>query len=228
MRSDLRGPLATWNAAEVIDLYMRLERLAIQSGSTSRAAIACDQDNTDGSATPVRASQRGSAVSCRLDGGHLRRTYSPKLFLLGDGVVRELAAAARVSSSAQLNSHDTTPPHGTGMAASLDGIIGDAQSRAYGTPHTPSSFLRWAGEDRGTPAPSSSSHAAVPPPEVYTLPNTLRGLEPLRAELCRWCNVVLLCYHAVSSALLGEEVVPSVLTALVAAAAHPTRPATIT
>ncbi|TPP48847.1 hypothetical protein CGC20_26330 [Leishmania donovani] len=224
------GPSASTTAA-VIELYMRLERLAIQSGSNSRPEIACDQGDNDGSATSVRASQRGSAVSCRLDGGRLRSTSSPQLFLLGDdGVVRELATALQVSSSSLLNSHDNTPPHGTGLAAALDGIIGDAQSRVYGTPDTPSSFLRRADEDSGTLAPSSSSHAAAPPPEVYTLSNSLRGLESMRPELCGWCNVVLLCYHVanpVSLALLGEEVAPSVLAAL-ATAAHLTRPATTT
>lgn len=143
----------------VSTLYRPLSTAQHDDSPTSTAAV----DATHRSVEDL-TSQRGSVMSCRLDGARLLSTYSPELFLLGDeGVARELATARQVSSSL-LDSHNATPQHGTVMAAALSGIIGDAQNRAYGTPRTPSSVLWQADEDSGTPVSSSSSHAAPPPP----------------------------------------------------------------
>lgn len=163
----LAPPSATscaWNVADVIALYMRRQRRAIQQGKEDMDASTAD-----------RSVPSVSSSLTKTYGGRLLASYSPKLLLLGDdAVVQELTAALRAE------------------AAGKDKEVRDSDDII---------------------ANNSSAH---PPPEVYTMPDSVEGLDALRAELCRWCDVILLCYRVTDPASfvhLQTEILPTVLDA---------------
>ncbi|KPA79698.1 hypothetical protein ABB37_05469 [Leptomonas pyrrhocoris] len=183
LRSPPSASSPAWNAADVIALYMRRQRYAIQNGKEEDEEVAV---------TAVASVVRHlSSSSSRLDDGRSLESYSPKLLLLGDdGVVQELAATLRAEAeeaSAELLHSDNRNLH---------------QNKS-------NSFFQGR-------QPSSLAATTQPPPEVYTLPDAIEDLAALRAELCRWCDVVLLCYRVVdpaSFAHLQNKVMPDVLAA---------------
>ncbi|KPI90009.1 hypothetical protein ABL78_0869 [Leptomonas seymouri] len=175
----------TWNAADVIALYMRRQRYAIQMRKMEDEEVTV----AAAAAPTVGASMahHSSASSHRIHDGRHLESYSLKLLLLGDdAAVQELAATLRAGAEEV----KVTP-------------LSDSKSNAA------------ARHPQGQQALFLSA-TALPLPEVYTMPRAIEGLTALRAELCRWCDVVLLCYHVADPASvvhLRDEVVPATLAA---------------
>lgn len=168
----------SWNAADIIALYLRRQRHAIMHGDVVL------EEGEERERT-VRGSTHSSSVG---SSDRLLASYSPKLLLLGENaVVRELATMLRTA-------HEE----------------GDSEASGVGAHDT-------SGDHQTSRSTFSGASLLRPSPEVFTMPDAVDdGLTALRAELCRWCDVILLCYHVSdpsSFVHVQEEVIPFVLEA---------------
>ncbi|KAK7194535.1 hypothetical protein NESM_000370800 [Novymonas esmeraldas] len=185
----------------------------------------------------VAAYRSAAALTEQLEGGamHAQRRHLPATWNTADIIALYLRRERLAIHCGARDASEATPPPLRCVSPTLL-LLGDDAAvceLAAVLRMSTSTLLPSRDDDDGTRARGSSMSSpqraamAAPLPEVYTLPSGVRGLGQLRAELCRWCDVVLLCYDVrrpETFAWLESSVVPAVAAACSPAAADAVDP----